>query len=188
MLAILAEDFYIVGVRRLIKYLSCKCVPCHKAYAQTQHQLMGQLPPERVTPTPPFTVTGVDFSGPFLLILGNPRKPVTVKAYVALFMCLSTKAVHLEVCIDLLSETFLAALRRFITRRGVAATIPCDNGKMFVVVSRELSANATLLQSNDFMHQISHFSAEYQVQWKFIPARAPYFGSLWETGVQSMKL
>ena len=52
--AILAQDFLITGARCLAKEISKHCVPCQKAYARTKNQLMGQLPPDRATPSPPF--------------------------------------------------------------------------------------------------------------------------------------
>ncbi len=85
---------------------------------------MGQLPAARVTPSPPFTITGIDYAGPFTLEIGHTRKPVLVKAYLALFVCLATKAVHLEIVSDLTTEAFLASLKRFISRRGLPTEIP----------------------------------------------------------------
>ena len=42
----------------------------------------------RVTP-PPFDVTGLDFAGSVMMIKhGRARKPVHVKSYVSLFVCL----------------------------------------------------------------------------------------------------
>jgi len=78
---------------------------------------MGQLPPLGVTQARPFLNSGVDYCGPFKIhykIRG--KKPHT--AYIAIFCCISTKAVHLELVSDLTTEAFWAALRRFIGRRG----------------------------------------------------------------------
>ena len=123
--AILAQDFLITGARRLAKEISKNCVPCQKAYARTKNQLMGQLPPDRATPSPPFSVTGLDFAGPFTTLQGNQRKPTHVKTYICLFVCFSTRAIHLELCSDLSADN---ALRRFTARRGLPSHIYCDNG------------------------------------------------------------
>ena len=40
------------------------------------------------------------------------------KGYVAVFVCLSTKAVHLELVGDLSTTSFFGALTRFLGRRG----------------------------------------------------------------------
>ena len=145
--AILAQDFLITGARRLAKETSKHCVPCQKAYARTKNQLMGKLPPDRATPSPPFSVTGLDFAGPFTTLRGNQRKPTQVKRYICLFVCFSTKAVHLELCSDLSAETFIDALRRFTARRGLPSHIYCDNGRNFVGAAKELTEVAHLMQS-----------------------------------------
>ena len=82
---------------------------------------MGQLPAERLKPSPPFSIVGVDYAGPVQCKRGNPRKPTLVKTYICLFICFSTKAVHLELVSDLTSEAFLAAFSRFVGRQqGIA--------------------------------------------------------------------
>ena len=35
--------------------------------------------------------------------------------------------------------------------------------------------------------EISTFCATQRIEWKFIPERAPHFGALWESAVQSTK-
>ncbi len=60
-------------------------------------------------PAPPFSKTGVDFVGPVTLKRGHTRKPSYVKAYISLFICLATKAVHLELVSSLSTADFLAA-------------------------------------------------------------------------------
>ena len=99
---------------------------------------MGDLPSVRVKSSPPFSTTGVDFAGPITLRRGHTRKPTYVKAYVCVFVCLTTKAVHLELVSDLSTEAFLAALRRFVARRGCPYKILSDNGTNFVGANHEL--------------------------------------------------
>ena len=48
-----------------------------------------------------FTITGIDYAGPFTMKKGYTRKPVLIKTYLAVFVCFSTKAAHLEVVSDL---------------------------------------------------------------------------------------
>ena len=70
---------------------------------------MGQLPPVRVTPDIVFTNVGVDYAGPVLIKRGAVRRPTITKAYIAVFVSLSVKAVHLELVSDLTTEAFLHA-------------------------------------------------------------------------------
>ena len=93
---------------------------------------MGQLPFERVTPDLVFSRVGIDYAGPVLIKLGHIRKPTLIKAYIAVFVSLSVKAVHIELVSDLMSEAFIACLRRFIARRGKPTLIWSDHGTNFV--------------------------------------------------------
>ncbi|KRY45546.1 hypothetical protein T03_9972 [Trichinella britovi] len=77
--------------------------------------LMSDLPPERVTSSFPFNRVGLDFAGP--LHVKDEHRPAQ-KAYICLFTCMVTRAVHLEVAFDMTTISFLATLRRFIARRG----------------------------------------------------------------------
>ena len=67
---------------------------CKKVYARTISQVMGQLFSTRLTPAPPFTYAGADFTGPTTLKKGHTRKPIMIKGYVCILVCLTTKAVH----------------------------------------------------------------------------------------------
>jgi hypothetical protein len=57
---------------------------------------MGVLPTERVTFLYPFYHTGVDYAGPVYIKRGGVRSKIIEKGYIAVFVCLSTKCVHLE--------------------------------------------------------------------------------------------
>ncbi|GFY21093.1 integrase catalytic domain-containing protein [Trichonephila clavipes] len=57
---------------------------------------MGDLPKQRITQTRPFEIVIIDFAGPILTKCQHLRKDSQFKSYVCLFICLATKAVHLE--------------------------------------------------------------------------------------------
>jgi len=82
----------------------------------------------------------VDYAGPVLLKTKPVRKPKLVKAYISVFVCLSVKAVHLEIIVsDLTSEAFLGALRRFTSHCGKPHVMWSD-GTNFVGAANELKA------------------------------------------------
>lgn len=147
---------------------------------------MADLPAERVTPAPPFLRVGVDYCGPFQINYPN-RKRITVKHYAAIFVCLVTKAVHIEMVADLTTQGFLAALKRFVARRGKPALIMCDNGTNFVGARRQLDDLAALFRNQQSQHSIAVGAADIGIEFKFIPAKSPNFGGLWEAAVKSMK-
>jgi hypothetical protein len=89
----------------------------------------------RVTASKPFQVTGIDFAGP-LYVKG---KPLLKQSCVALFTCASIRAVHLELCSDMTTDTFLLAFQRFIGRLGIPHSIYTDNAQTFHAANRELT-------------------------------------------------
>ena len=148
---------------------------------------MGNLPRERTEVVRPFFNVGVDLCGPFNVRPTKRRGNTTQKCFVALFVCFSTKAVDLEVVLDLTSESFIAALRRFVARRGLPSVIFSDNGTNFLGTRNHLHEWYDIINSVDFKNKIYAELLRDQVQWRFIPARTPNFGGLWESNVKSFK-
>ncbi|GAB0095965.1 uncharacterized protein DMENIID0001_114080 [Sergentomyia squamirostris] len=144
---------------------------------------MGDLPAARVNPSRPFTHTGVDFTG-HIFIKRSPRSAVREKAYVAVFVCLSTKAIHLELVSDMTSKAFIAAFKRFVSRRGLPAHMYSDNGTNFVGGEKELRH---ILQKHETQRMIANEAAAQHVQWHFNPPGAPHQGGIWEAAVKSFK-
>ncbi|XP_060519868.1 uncharacterized protein LOC132698048 [Cylas formicarius] len=103
------------------------------------------------------------------------RKAPILKAYLALFICFSTKAVHLELVSDLSTSAFLAAFKRFVSRRGRCDNIHSDNGTNFSGASKELNRLAETATNH------------YYIKWHFIPPSSPHFGGLWESNIKRVK-
>ncbi|XP_055543659.1 uncharacterized protein LOC129729194 [Wyeomyia smithii] len=147
---------------------------------------MGNLPVSRVVPSPPFSVTGVDYAGPFWTRQGS-RRPAIVKSYVAVFVCMSTKAVHLEAVSDLSTDAFLASLRRLIARRGMIHELHSDNATNFRGANHELHVLYQQFRNQQTEEAIKSFCRSREIEWHFIPPDAPEFGGLWEAAVKSCK-
>ena len=131
LLCIVGKRFHVLGARRLSRTICSQCTTCRRVSPQPQKQYMGDLPLERVNFTPPFTITGTDFAGPFLIKLGHVRRPVKIEAHICLFICFSTKAVHLEVISELTTKALLLGLSRFCDRRVCPKVIYSDNGSNY---------------------------------------------------------
>ena len=98
----------------------------------------GSVTLARVTVTHPFVNTGKVYVGPFEIKIGNTGWKTTTNCYVALFICMATKAVELEMVSNLASEAFIAALKHFIDRRVFMDHLNSNNGSKFVGANREL--------------------------------------------------
>ena len=179
--------FYISGARRLAREICKTCVVCRRAAAKLGSQLMGQLPPARVDPNYVFYNTGLDYAGPYLLKEGYIRRPVTIKCWMAVFVCFCTKAVHLELVKDASAESLVACLSRFCSRRGLPHTIHSDNGSTMVGAKNELERFYSVLTAKNTQDSISTYLLSQKVQWKMTPVKAPHFGGLWEAAVKAAK-
>ena len=181
----LSRQFWIVRGRNVIRGVVRACVQCARHRATTLEQQMGSLPAVRTRPARPFSYTGVDFAGPFSIKCSAGRGQKSFKGYVAIFVCLVIRAVHLEVVSDLTSVAFLAAFRRFVARRGLCKVIYSDNGTSFQGADSELQR--LFGETSAMRQEVAAALAGDQVEWKYIPPRAPNFGGLWEANVKSFK-
>ncbi|XP_050307738.1 uncharacterized protein LOC126744393 [Anthonomus grandis grandis] len=136
---------------------------------------MSDIPKVRISQVKPFSQCGVDYMGPIPLTMSRRRGVQSQKGYICLFVCMVTKALHLEVASDLSSECFLAAFRRFVSRRGRCSDMYSDQGTNFVGASRML------------LFYLQGSAETLTIQWHFNPPSAPHFGGLWEAGVKSVK-
>lgn len=100
---------------------------------------------------------------------------------------MTTKAVHLEAVSDLTTDAFLAALKRFIGRRGMIQELHSDNATNFRGAHHELSALYQQFRNQQAVNVIEEFCRTREIQWFFIPPDAPEFGGLWEAAVKSAK-
>lgn len=90
----------------------------------------------------------------------------TDKRYGALFTCLTTRAVYLDLAPSLSSEDFLNVFRRFIATYGTPETIHSDNGTNFVGAEKELMAQIKLMQNSG---ELQYWNQRKGITWKFQP-------------------
>ncbi|XP_018307367.1 uncharacterized protein [Mycetomoellerius zeteki] len=133
---------------REVRKVTRGCVPCFRYKPKAQEHLIADLPESRVNIfSKPFAITGIDYAGSLQVRESRRRGQIHIsKGYIAVFTCFATKAVHLELVSDLTTATFLAALRRFISRRGLCSTIYSDNATNFIGAARELEDIYTFLK------------------------------------------
>ncbi|XP_008183125.1 uncharacterized protein LOC103309446 [Acyrthosiphon pisum] len=178
--ALLAEvrrTYWPTRGRSIARSVVRQCVICKRARPTFDQPIMGSLPKQRVQHSRPFTTTGVDFAGPLIIKSGIRGKPGK-KAWIAIFVCFSTRAVHIEVVEDLTANAFIAAFRRFISRRGKPSMVWSDNGTNFIGAQKELAVYVT---------KVDGCLASEGITWKFNPPAAPHFGGIWESAVKSAK-
>ena len=136
--ASLSREYCILNGRRMIRDVVRRCVICRHVDARTKPHLLGQLPMDRLSKGLVFDRVGIDYAGPILVKSGRARKPIVTKTYVAVFVCFSVKAVHLEHVSELTTAAFIATLRCFISRQGMPSVVWSDHGNNFCGAAKEI--------------------------------------------------
>ncbi|XP_060842552.1 uncharacterized protein LOC132922848 [Rhopalosiphum padi] len=180
--SLIQRRFWIVSIRAAIRQIIFKCTVCIRYKAAAPQPFMADLPSTRVQQCRPFANVGMDYGGPFTIKESQRRNSRTHKAYLGLFVCLSTKAVHLEVVTDLTTEAFLASFDRFVARRGIPVQIYSDCGTNYVGAAKQLKTLFHDAATKEALH------ARVPCQWRFNPPAAPHFGGIWEAAIKSTKL
>lgn len=181
------HEYWITSAKRAVKAYINNCVTCRRLTRQNAWQLMGNLPAARTKIVEKaFTYTGTDLCGPIHLRMMAKRGVKTQKGYIVIFICLSTRAIHIEIVVDLTAESFIAAFRRFIGRRGNVLHLYCDNGTNFVGANTILKLESEEAM-NDYNMQIKDSLSSMNTKFHFNPSISPWMGGIWERGVGSIK-
>ncbi|XP_029168783.1 uncharacterized protein LOC114938832 [Nylanderia fulva] len=181
----LRQEYWVPRGRALVKSRISRCLRCTRWRAAIPQPLMGDLPAPRVTPGRPFLHTGVDYAGPIWMRTAGGRGLKATKGFIVVFICLASRAVHLDAASDYTADAFLAALRRFVARRGVCHSLYSDCGTNFVGADKQLRQLFSAASADG--HRIATFAAQERIRWRFNPPAAPNFGGLWEAAVKAMK-
>ncbi|CAB4028519.1 Nuclear factor related to kappa-B-binding, partial [Paramuricea clavata] len=106
-----------------------------------------------------------------------------VKRYGALFTCLASRAIHIEVADTMETDSFIKALRRFICRRSPVQEIRCDRGTNFIGAENELKR--TIEEIDD--EKVKTELLKDNIDWIKTPASASNFGGVWERQIRSIR-
>lgn len=186
LVSIIQQRFWIINARNYARKIVRGCIHCNRYRPRLAQQIMGDLPKCRVNFSLPFIHTGVDFCGP-IQTTHRLRGKGAYKSYIAIFVCITTRAIHIEVVSDLTSEAFIAALKRFVGRRNLCQHLYCDNATNFVGARRLLKEFRQAFFQENSQRDIISWCSNNAIQFHHIPPRAPHFGGLWEAAVKSAK-
>ncbi|XP_065088582.1 uncharacterized protein LOC135710060 [Ochlerotatus camptorhynchus] len=187
LLAAVRRRFWIVRGTTAARKICRACVECVRVRPVPLRQLMGQLPADHLEPNPPFSITGIDYAGPINIINRRMRGAVSSKGYIALFICFSTRAVHIEAVSDLSTSAFIAAFTRFSSRYGLPSKIYSDNATNLRGAARKYRELHQQINATELDDKVSDFFSDKSIEWMFIPARSPHHGGLCEAGVKVVK-
>ena len=159
-----------------MRQILSKCISCRNRSMLALQQVMA-----------PFTFTGLDFFGPFFL----KRARSVVKVYGCTFVCFNSRAVHIEDVSSLETNTFILALRRFISVRGCPKEIWSDNGTNFTGAEKELRRSIRELNEEQIRRKLHMHDADWfkcvLPKWRFQPPTASHMSGVWERLIRSVR-
>ncbi|XP_069961860.1 uncharacterized protein [Bactrocera oleae] len=174
------SNYWVPRLRSLLRNVIASCGVCRLNKAAPVAPKMGLLPVDRLTPyVRPFSYTGLDYFEPLTVTVRRS----TEKRWVALFTCLTVRAVHLELAHDLSTDSCIIAIRNFVNRRGTPLRIRSDNGKNFVGADREAKRFKEVFDRVRLQSELS----QKNIQWVFNSPFNPSEGGAWERMVQCVK-
>ena len=109
----------------------------------------------------------MDYCGPFYI---KDFAQELQKSYAAIFICFTTKAIHLELVENLTKKDYLE-------RHGTPQSIYSDNSTTFIGDRGELDFRR-LLRDDDIKDLINNFASQKHIDWFTIPHSTPHFGGL----------
>ena len=177
-LSVFRQSFWSPKIHSRLKSLILRCVICRRQRARTIAKPPPlPLPAERVQWECPFSTVGVDHAGHFYArdTYGNRSK-----LYICLFVCATTRAVHLEVVDNLSATSFILCLRRLAAAKGIPSLIISDNYKTFISGEKFLLD----LQDDD---NVREFLQNHRIQWRHQTQRSPWMGGHSERLVRTIK-
>lgn len=176
LMATVRESYWPIGGRNLAKATLHSCITYFRARPKPAYNLLGNLPKDRVTPNLPFMVVGTDYCGPFQIKKKDGRGAKTIKCYVCIFICMTTKAVHIEPVMDLTTDAFISCFRCFSARRDVPQSIYSDNGSTYRGVKSQLDDPHKFIANNQ--ENLIEAAANQAFSWHFIPPYSPNMGGV----------
>ena len=154
-------------IRSCIKSLLLRCVVCQKIKGVTiKRPLPPPLPAERVKWVPPFSQVGVDHTGHFTI---RDKRGNRTKAYICLFVCTTTRAMHLKVVTNLSTSAFIKCLRRLAAAKGMPSLILSDNHRTFI-------SGETFLLEMQQDPEVQEYMSSKTIKWKHQTPRSPWMG------------
>ena len=181
-LAKFREEYYVPYGSRLAKKVRQRCTLCRLIDLHTLSQKMGSIPLHLLEEAPVYNFIQLDIFGPWKA-RGEVQKRTTGKIWGVLFVCLNSKAVHIEFIPGYSTEDFLMGFLRFGSLRGWPARVYSDPGSQLTAADEELKAVWAGMDQD----RIQSTAASHRTEWHFSPADSPHRQGVVESLIKSVK-
>ena len=175
------NGFHIVNGKSVIRKIVSQCNMCKRLRGALMSQQMSDLPKDRLEQVPPFCNSGLDVFGPIYISEKRATRKTSGqrKIWVLLFVCLVSRAVHVEIMPAMDTSSFRNAFQRFVAIRGRPKLLRSDNGSNFVAAHSQMS-------NGDISSLENHFKRQ-DIKWMFNPPYAHHFGGVYETRISQIR-
>ena len=171
------KTYWIPRGRNTVKSVLDQCVTCKKQHSHSfKTPSPPDLPKERVNLEIPFEAIGVDYTGSITVSLNGQD----LKMYIVLFTCAASRAIVLDIVEDLTADSFILAFRRFCANYSIPQLVMSDNATYFK------SSDGTLQKLFE-IPQVQEYLENHLIEWKYIPPKSPWYGSIWERQIKTVK-
>ena len=176
------EEYYVTNGSKLAKRVRQRCTLCRLIDQVTVSQKMGKIPLHLLVEAPVFTYVQLDIFGPWS-VRGEVQKRTTGKCWGVLFVCLNSRAVHIEFISGYGTDDFLLGFHRFTHLRGWPAEVYSDPGSQLVAADKELRSMWEAMNMDKISQDLSGHGSE----WFFSPADSPHRQGVVESLIGSVK-
>ena len=182
----LQSEYVILGLGTLLWSIKWRCIYCQRYFGKPAEQFEAPLPSRRTGNEllKPFADVGLDYAGPFTIIMGRGQR--RKKIYILVMTCMTTRAVHLEPTGGMETHHVINAVSRFTDIRGVPVSITSDNQTSFVKADADLVDWVRSLDVEEIEKKTSDYRSR-GIRWIFNPPSAPHFGGVYEIIVKATK-
>ena len=183
--AVRSAGFHVLNARKILGRTITQCCTCRRLRGVPKPMKMASLPPARAEECPPFTNVGIDIFGPFTVTDGvtTRRTSATKKAWCTIFVCQTTRAIHLELISSMDTNAMQNALRRFLCIRGVCRRIQSDNGTNLMSTRSQIQTSREAFDEE----RLKNEAARHNCEWTTSPPGASHFNGATERKIASVR-
>ena len=131
----------------------------------------SRLPDYRTTASYPSAITMVDFVGPFVIKADHDQQKN--KAYIVIFSCVMSRAVHFATTQTMLVSEFIDRLNESIAARSRPKPIISDNAQTF-------KATSEVIKNLGKSKELHKYLTEHEIHWYFILTKSQWKGTFYE--------
>jgi hypothetical protein len=157
---------WVIHGRLLADTVKSRCTECRLKEKRCMEQKMGPLPDHRVQVGAMFQSVAIDLFGP-VEYQQHAKKRQVGKGWGVVFVCTTTSALHVEFMDTYSTDSFLMALRRFMSVRGTPTRFQSDRGEQLVAAAKQVAMW-------DFT-EVVQWAGRRGIEWTLVPTGGQHF-------------